>query len=101
MDHDLDARVDAMFRADTLWAWGFVVALWLAVSYVFFAIWPLAGTTALKAVMVVGALALLLFNTAAIAAMVSHYREDKRFIYTLDIRHQRPRDGRPAADPAR
>jgi hypothetical protein len=29
----------------------------------------------------------LLFNTAAIAAMVKHYREDKAFIYGLDLKN--------------
>ncbi len=30
---------------------------------------------------------MLLFNTASIWAMISHYSEDKEFIYTLDIKH--------------
>ena len=90
MDQQLDARVDSMFRVDCIWAWGFVAALWFAIGFVFLAIWPLADSTALRAVMVAGALALLAFNTAAIAAMVRHYREDKAFIYGLDIRHQQP-----------
>jgi len=29
----------------------------------------------------------LLFNTAAILAMVNHYKHDKTYIYSLDIRH--------------
>ena len=40
-----------------------------------------------KIVVLVAAAAVLVFNTAAIVAMVSHYREDKEFIYGLDIRH--------------
>lgn len=30
---------------------------------------------------------LVLFNTASVAAMTSHYAEDKEFIYGLDIKH--------------
>ena len=29
----------------------------------------------------------LIFNTAAILAMVKHYEDDKEFIYGLDIKH--------------
>jgi hypothetical protein len=35
----------------------------------------------------VAAAAVLIFNTAAILAMVRIYRVDKDFIYGLDIRH--------------
>ncbi len=31
--------------------------------------------------------AVLIFNTAAILAMVKHYKEDKDFIYGLDIKN--------------
>ena len=37
--------------------------------------------------MLIAAAAVLLFNTAAIAAMISHYRSDKDFIYGLDIKN--------------
>jgi hypothetical protein len=34
----------------------------------------------------VGAALVLIFNTASIAAMLSHYAADKEFIYGLDIK---------------
>ena len=87
MSSDLSARIEAMFRLDRLWAWGFVVALWLAVGFVFFSIFPLVGNGNVRIAMIASAIALLLFNTASIAAMVRHYGHDKDFIYGLDIRH--------------
>jgi hypothetical protein len=30
---------------------------------------------------------LLLFNTASVFAMTKHFKEDKEFIYGLDIKH--------------
>jgi hypothetical protein len=39
-----------------------------------------------RVLLVIGALAVLIFNTASIAAMLSHYAVDKQFIYGLDIR---------------
>lgn len=87
MSSDLSARIEAMFRLDRLWAWGFVVALWLAVGFVFFSIFPLVENGNVRIAMIASASALLLFNTASIAAMVRHYGHDKDFIYGLDIRH--------------
>ncbi len=87
MSSDLSVRIEAMFRRDRLWAWVFVVALWLAVGFVFFAIYPLVENGNVRIVMIAASIALLLFNTASIAAMVRHYAHDKEFIYGLDIRH--------------
>lgn len=87
MSSDLTARIEAMFRLDRLWAWGFVVALWLAVGFVFFAIYPLVEDGNVRIAMIISAIVLVVFNTASIAAMVHHYAHDKEFIYGLDIRH--------------
>jgi hypothetical protein len=39
-----------------------------------------------RIVAALGAAAVLILNTASIAAMLSHYAEDKEFIYGLDIK---------------
>ena len=49
--------------------------------------WPYIPDSGIKVVVVIAAAAVLIFNTAAIVAMVSHYKEDKDFIYGLDIKH--------------
>ncbi|WP_119460952.1 hypothetical protein [Rhodospirillaceae bacterium SYSU D60014] len=87
MTANLASRIDAMFLRDRLFAWGFVLVLWLVVGFVFFSIYPLAPSDGVRTVMVVSAIVLLVFNTAAIFAMVRHYAHDKEFIYGLDIRH--------------
>lgn len=85
----LKERIEAMYTRDRAVAYAFVAALWLVIIYVFFQVWPLIPPqhSGLGVVLVIAALAVLIFNTASIAAMVKHYAEDKDFIYGLDIRH--------------
>ncbi len=82
----LTARVEAMFRRDRLWAWGFVVFLWVVVAFVLLSSVPYSsgGVTAASWI---AAVVLVVFNTASIGAMVRHYAHDKRHIYETDIRH--------------
>jgi hypothetical protein len=49
--------------------------------------WPYIPDQGIRVVVAIAAIAVLIFNTAAIIAMVSHYRDDKDFIYGLDIKH--------------
>jgi hypothetical protein len=84
---DLNQRVEAMYQSDKRGAWLFVIALWIVVLFVLFMSWPHIPDSGVRAVVAVAALAVLVFNTASIYAMVSHYAEDKEFIYGLDIKH--------------
>lgn len=82
-----DPRIDSMFSADKRWALVLVVALWASILFVLWMIWPLiADGTARIVILIAGGL-LLLFNTASITAMLSHYGEDKDHIYGLDIKY--------------
>ncbi|MGE0210656.1 MAG: hypothetical protein AB7S41_03090 [Parvibaculaceae bacterium] len=83
---DLASRIEAMYRRDVMGAWALVIALWIAILFVLFMTWPLIPVGGVRIAVAIAAAALLIFNTAAIAAMVNHYREDKQFIYGLDIR---------------
>jgi hypothetical protein len=83
---DLNQRVEAMYQSDKRGAWLFVIALWIVVLFVLFMSWPHIPDSGVRAVVAVAALAVLVFNTASIYAMVSHYAEDKEFIYGLDIK---------------
>ncbi len=83
---DLDQRIEAMFRRDKLGAWLLVVLLWITIVAVLFLSWPYVPDAGVRVLLVIGALAVLIFNTASIAAMLSHYATDKQFIYGLDIR---------------
>jgi len=83
---DLDGRIDAMYQRDKLGAWLLVILLWLATLAVLFLAWPFVPDGRIRIVLAIGAGAVLAFNTASIAAMLSHYAVDKTFIYGLDIR---------------
>jgi hypothetical protein len=84
---ELGARIEAMYRSDRLYAWLFVVALWIIIGFVLFSVWGLVDDGRIRAAIAVGAVLVLLFNTASIAAMVRHYEEDKAFIYGLDLKY--------------
>lgn len=87
MAQDLQSRIDQMFAKDRLWAWVFVVALWIVLAFVFFAVAGHIVDGTAKIVAAIAAFLVGVFNTASIAAMISHYSHDKNFIYELDIKH--------------
>ena len=84
---DLNQRIEAMYRGDCRDAWTLIAILWIAILFVLFMTWPYIPDSTVRIVVLIGAAAILIFNTAAIAAMVKHYAEDKEFIYGLDIKH--------------
>jgi TM2 domain-containing membrane protein YozV len=83
---DLSTRIDAMYARDRLWAWAFVVALWLVVAFVLLSSIPYASGS-VTVVCWIAAIVLLIFNTGSIANMVRHYGHDKERIYGTDIKH--------------
>jgi len=87
MTGSLQSRIDRMFARDRLWAWGFVIVLWIVLAFVYFAVSGLIEDGIAKTVAAIAALLVGVFNTASIAAMISHYGHDKNSIYELDIRH--------------
>ena len=84
---DLNQRIEAMYRGDKRGAWLLVALLWIAILFVLFMSWPHIPDAGVQIVVLIAAAAVLIFNTASIAAMVKHYDEDKDFIYGLDIKH--------------
>ena len=83
----MQSRVDRMFARDRLWAWAFVIALWIVLAFVYFAVAGFIVDGTAKIVAAIAAILVGVFNTASIAAMISHYSHDKNFIYELDIKH--------------
>lgn len=75
-----------MHKRDVQVAWAFVIGLWLAMVFVAVATWDLAPDGMARALLLIGGAIVLVFNTAAILAMLRHYREDRDFIYGLDIK---------------
>lgn len=84
---DLNQRIEAMYSRDVKIAWAFVIGLWFAVLFVMYATWNLAPEGPWRIVLLIGGAAVLLFNTASIGTLVKHYKEDKQFIYGLDIKN--------------
>ena len=83
---DLNQRIETMYRGDVRGAWMFVVLLWIAVLFVLIMSWPHIPDTGVRIVSLAAAAAVLIFNTASIAAMIKNYAADKDFIYGLDIK---------------
>ena len=83
----MQLRVDRMFARDRLWASAFVIALWIVLAFVYFAVAGFIVDGTAKIVAAIAAILVGVFNTASIAAMISHYSHDKNFIYELDIKH--------------
>lgn len=75
-----------MHKQDVRVAWTFVIGLWLAMIFVAVATWDLAPNGNARILLLIGGAVVLLFNTAAILAMLRHYREDRDFMYGLDIK---------------
>lgn len=87
MNGNLRVRIDKMFSRDRGMAWVSVLLLWVTVGFVYSAVDHFVADSPLAGTLAVGAILVLLFNTASIAAMISHYQEDKDHIYGLDIHH--------------
>lgn len=83
---DLERRIASMHKRDVSVAWAFVVGLWFAIVFVAIATWTLAPNGTARLLLLCAGAVILIFNTAAILAMLRHYREDRDFMYGLDIR---------------
>ena len=84
---DLNQRIESLYQSDVRGSVILVALLWATILFVLIMTWPYIPDGGIKVVVVIAAAAVLIFNTAAIAAMISHYRSDKAFIYGLDIKH--------------
>lgn len=84
---DLNQRIETMYRGDVRGAWILVALLWIVILFVLIMSWPYIPDAGVKTIVTLAAAAVLIFNTASIYAMVTHYAEDKDFIYGLDIKN--------------
>lgn len=83
---DIATRITKMHRNDTTIAWAFVIGLWFAIGFVAVATWTLAPSPLARLLLLAAGAVILVFNTAAIMAMLRHYRKDRDFMYGLDIK---------------
>ena len=86
-DQSLRSRIDSMRSRDRAMAWIFVVLLWVTIGFVYFATDQFITDNTLRVVLIIGALLILIFNTASMLAMIKHYQADRDHIYGLDIKH--------------
>ncbi|MDZ4142008.1 MAG: hypothetical protein U1C48_08390 [Methylotenera sp.] len=87
MSNDLKKRMNEMYMRDCFMAWFDVVLLWAAVIFVLIAILGIVKDNNIRLVLYASSFMLMLFNTASVYAMTKHFKEDKEFIYGLDIKH--------------
>jgi hypothetical protein len=83
----MQQRINKMYAGDRLWGIGFIIALWLAVGLVFFAVRHLVEDRGVSLALIISAILIVGYNTASLIAMITHYGHDKDWIYGIDIRH--------------
>lgn len=83
----LTQRIDSMHGRDRLGLIIFIVVLWCTMLFALFTIWPFIAVPGIRIILSVACGLVLIFNTAAIVAMLRHYSDDKHFIYGLDLKH--------------
>lgn len=82
-----DARINNKLAGDRNWAMAALVLLWLLYAFVFWKMLPFSGSDEVFWPLAVGGGLVLLFNTAAVIAMLAHLAEDRREIYGLDLHY--------------
>jgi archaellum biogenesis protein FlaJ (TadC family) len=87
MSKDIKTRIHEMYQRDCWLAWFDVLLLWATVIFVLFAILGVVQDSNIRLVLYISCAILLVFNTASVYAMTNHLKEDKDFIYGLDIQH--------------
>jgi hypothetical protein len=82
-----DPRIASKFSGDRTWSLSAVATLWLLYAFVFYEIKDYVGSTEVFWALAVAGSLVLLFNTAAIFAMVAHLSEERDDIYGLDLHY--------------
>ncbi|KQY42724.1 MULTISPECIES: hypothetical protein [Rhizobium/Agrobacterium group] len=86
-DAHLATRIDKMHSRDRAGLIIFITVLWCTMVFALVTIWPYISVPAIRIILTTACALVLVFNTAAIIAMLRHYSEDKHFIYGLDLKH--------------
>ena len=83
----LDPRIEKLYRSDRYWALAALLALWITVVFVFAKVAAADIPGGVMLALALGGSLVLLFNSASIAALLGHYKEDKEHLYGLDIHY--------------
>lgn len=82
-----DPRIDKMYGGDRTWSLVALAVVWATYAFVFWKVMAYAGDNDVLLALAISGGLVLLFNTAAIVAMLSHYSDDKEHIYGLDLHY--------------
>jgi hypothetical protein len=84
--HHLESRIERLYRRDQWIAITVVAVLVITLWIVWWSSYVFASGPVRLVLAIAGSL-LVAFNGASILALLRHNREDKEYIYTLDIKH--------------
>jgi archaellum biogenesis protein FlaJ (TadC family) len=87
MRNNDNKRMHEMYLRDCFMAWFDVALLWAVVLFVLIAILGIVTDPNIRLVLYAASAMLVLFNTASVYAMTKHFKEDKDYIYGLDLKH--------------
>jgi RsiW-degrading membrane proteinase PrsW (M82 family) len=82
-----DPRIATMFSGDRLWSLTAIAVLWLLYAFVFYEVKDDAGSSEVVWTLLISGGLVILFNTAAIFAMLFHLSEERDEIYGLDLHY--------------
>lgn len=82
-----DPRIDKMYGKDRMWAIAALIGVWALYTFVFYEVMPHVNDDAVLGALLISGGLVMLFNAAAIWAMVRHYSNDKAHIYGLDLHY--------------
>jgi hypothetical protein len=81
----LEIRIDRLARRDRMVAIGFTILMWLVLAFLCAVASAVAPSGLITTVLVCAVLALGVFNTASVVAMLRRYATDRDTIYRPDI----------------
>jgi len=82
-----DPRISSKFAGDRAWSLTAIVVLWLLYAFVFYEVKDYAGSSEVLWSLLISGGLVILFNTAAILAMLFHLSEEREEIYGLDLHY--------------
>jgi len=90
-ENALEKRIARMYRQDTAIVILSVAAIWSALGCVLRAALPLADDARVKLILEVSAVAVGVFATAALIAVLAHLRRNRAALYHEDLAHLKDR----------
>ncbi len=82
-----DPRIAGKFSGDRMWSLTAIVVLWLLYAFVFYEVKDYASSSEVVWTLLIAGGLVILFNTAAIFAMLFHLSEERDEIYGLDLHY--------------